>query len=178
MLKLLLTFWLASLLASALSGPTPKRRDANTCADPTLAEVWLQAYSPSQKAHAIDEAADFATAVDNGADWQIQKAEFIAWKTPQEFTVPLYVLNNPTTQDFIYIMSTDGTVPQASGFNTQGIVGYVYPTQTCGSVPLFALFQDTFGDHWHTTSVPERESFIRTGWIDSGTVAFVLPLPS
>ncbi|KAF8873669.1 hypothetical protein CPB84DRAFT_1798215, partial [Gymnopilus junonius] len=167
-----------TLFCGALGGPTPKRRNANTCADPSLAEIFTQAYSPSQKAHAVDVIEDFATADDNGVDWQIQKETFIAWKTEQEFTVPLYVLNNPTTQDFIYIMSTDGTVPTASGFVVGGIVGHVYSTQICGSVPLFILFQDVFGDHWHTTSAVERDGFVRSGWIDSGIAAYVLPLSS
>ncbi|KAF8887880.1 hypothetical protein CPB84DRAFT_1684533, partial [Gymnopilus junonius] len=68
---------------------------------------------------------------------------------------PLYVLFNPSTADFIYIVSSDGTVPTAAGFGSPLIAGYVYDSQVCGSVPLFSLFQDVAGDHWYTTRIVE-----------------------
>ncbi|KAF8873670.1 hypothetical protein CPB84DRAFT_1798216 [Gymnopilus junonius] len=155
-----------------------QHRESNTCADPNLTQTYTQAYSPSQTAHAIDVIYDFVNANAHGTDWQIQRDTFLAWRTPQEFTVPLYVLNNPTTHDFIYLMSTDGMVPTASAFNVGSIIAYVYPTQICGSVPLFALFQDVVSDHWYTTGQTERAGFVESGWIDSGIAAYVLPLSS
>lgn len=113
-----------------------------------------------------------------GADWQVQEDMFLAWGNPQEFTVPLYAFFDATTLDYVYIASGTGTPSAPDGFSLVGPVAYVYDTQVCGSVPLFVVFEDVAGDHWLTTSASERDELISLGWIDSGIVAYVLPLPT
>lgn len=138
-----------------------------------------QWYSPSQRAHVLDETIAIVNAnTQGGSDWQWQADSFLAWGAPEEFTFPLYVLVSPTTGDNIYILSTDGTVPTADGFEEGGTVAYAYSTQICGSLPLFSLSEEVVGDHWFTTSTGERDALASVGWIDSGVVAFVLPIPS
>ena len=85
---------------------------------------------------------------------------------------------NPTTIDYSYVISTDGTTPSVAGLQALGPVAYVYATQVCGSIPLFALAQGTEGDHWYTTVETERDGFVSLGWVDEGIVAFVLPVNS
>ncbi|KIJ36113.1 hypothetical protein M422DRAFT_261440 [Sphaerobolus stellatus SS14] len=65
------------------------RRAADTCADPTLADVWVQGYSPAVTAHVIRPPWVFVASIVVGGDWQIQGPVFRAWENSQEFTVPL-----------------------------------------------------------------------------------------
>ena len=157
-------------------------RSAATCADPSLAVPFVAAFlnTPGATAHAIQPRIVFVHLDSVDAEqWQIQGELFLAWDSPQQFTVPLYQLATAGSKDFTYAIPVDGvTPPTVSGFTTGGIVGYVYATQECGSVPLLAAFQPTVGDHWFTTSVAEHNSLLSLGWADAGTVAFVLPLNS
>lgn len=161
--------------------PQIKRRSAGTCADPSLARVFVEAYSPSNKAHFVDVIENFVRSDTESiapGDWQIQiPAVFSAWKSPQPFTFPLYVLANPTTEDVIFLTSTTGSPPVVSGFQFVNIVGYVYATQVCGSVPLLVAFNEAAGDHWYTTDSTAQSSLIGedSGWSDPGIAAFVLP---
>ncbi|KDR77653.1 hypothetical protein GALMADRAFT_37148, partial [Galerina marginata CBS 339.88] len=78
-------------------------------------------------------------------------------------------------EDAILLLSTDGNPPAASGFTVQTIIGYVYASQVCGSVPLLGAFQQTAGDHWYTTDPGEHSSLLASGWTDAGIAGYVLP---
>ena len=138
--------------------------------------MYKAGFSPSQRAHIVQRASVFINENTIGADWQVQEDAFLAWGTPQQFTIPLYAYFNPTTFDYVYIASGNGAPPSPAGFSLVGPVAYVYGSQECGSVPLFVVFQDVAGDHFLTTSTAQRDELIALGWIDSGVVAFVLPL--
>ncbi|PPQ84336.1 hypothetical protein CVT26_011359, partial [Gymnopilus dilepis] len=58
-------------------------RNTNTCADPSLAEVFKQGYSPSFKAYGLGITTAFVRAIISGGDWQIHNEVFSAWATPQ-----------------------------------------------------------------------------------------------
>lgn len=112
-------------------------------------------------------------------DWQSQGPSFLAWRTPQEFTVPFYQLGANGGDDFIFMPAVNGTPPTAPGFTTwQDMVGYAYSTQICGSVPLLALSNAGATDHWWTTSQSDHDELLAsgTGWVDAGTPFYVLPL--
>lgn len=158
-----------------------KARAANTCADPTIVTTFVQAFDAGRTTHLLGPRWVFVNAdkpTTGAGEWVIQGAIFRAWQAQQDFTVPMYTFFNPTTTDYVSVISTDGNPPPVpSGFTQpQGIRAYVYPTQVCGSVPLFALFQQSAGDHWYTTDTDERSSLISLGWSDAGTLAYVLPL--
>ncbi|PPQ76491.1 hypothetical protein CVT26_012356 [Gymnopilus dilepis] len=155
-------------------------RSANTCADPTKTELYFEGYSPSSTAHVLQRLFAFvSTDTVTHGDWQVQgQVVFQAWSMPQEFTVPLWAMYNPTTIDYSYVIATDGTTPSVAGLQALGPVAYVYATQVCGSIPLFALAQGTEGDHWYTTVETERDGFVSLGWVNEGIVAFVLPVNS
>lgn len=121
------------------------------------------------------EFADSLT-VGNG-DYAFQANIFRAWNTPQPFTFPLHRLFNPTVQDFIFVLSTDGTTPVVAGYQENFIPAYIYSTQVCDSIPLYSVARASATDHFYTTVLSERDDMInRWGWTDSGIIGFVLPL--
>ena len=62
------------------------------------------------------------------------------------------------------------------GYRYEGITAYVYPTQLCNSVPLFRTYNAKVGDHFYTTSAPERDNAItRLNFVDEGIVGYVNP---
>ncbi|KAH9474240.1 hypothetical protein JR316_0013403 [Psilocybe cubensis] len=154
-----------------------ERRNDLTCADPSLADVYVAGYSPANSAHTVSPRWVLALQRSGlGADWEIQGDLFLAWQTEQEFTVPFYRLFNPTTTDWITMISTDGSPPVVSGFEDATVIGFAYSTQVCGSVPLLGASLPSKGDHWYTTDVREHNFFLENGWVDAGIAAFVLPL--
>ncbi|PPQ81851.1 hypothetical protein CVT25_013451 [Psilocybe cyanescens] len=165
---------------SASGNATLESLTANTCADPSISVTYVQAYSPSLTAHALNTRAAFAN-VDTGAaeDWVFQGPDFLAWTDPQEFTVPLYRFFAEATGDYLYTTSTDGNPPSVPGFSFEIIVAYVYQTQVCGSVPLLGAWQKKAGDHFYTTSQPEHTTFMNLpSWVDAGIAGYVLPVSS
>ncbi|KDR69221.1 hypothetical protein GALMADRAFT_145620 [Galerina marginata CBS 339.88] len=157
----LCTLFLSQLYRNALavSNSTEERRAANTCGDPSVAEIFVQAFSPSKTAQVTRVRWVFIATDTIGDDFAIQAEVFRAWETTQTGTVPLYQLSNPSGTDFIYLPSLNGAIPSAAGF-----------------IPLFVVSQPSFTDHWYTTSPTERNSLIASGWVDGGVVAFVLPV--
>jgi len=150
-----------------------KRRVANTCGDPSLATTYYEAFSSSFLVHDINTLAAFINSAALDDIWQIIEPSFKAWDTPgQPGTTPLHSLFNPTTTDFVYLTS-NGTAPTLSRFQAHGIIGYVYATQICGSIPLYAASGPN--DHWYTTSLFEHNKLIGiSGWSDDGVAVHVL----
>ncbi|KDR77731.1 hypothetical protein GALMADRAFT_138787 [Galerina marginata CBS 339.88] len=158
-----------------------QRRTTNsTCGDPSLATTYLEAFSPSLKVHGLNILAQYVVVNANFAeDWEINTASFRAWgSSGQPGTVPFYGLFNPTTTDLVYMISTNGAPPTLPGFQAASILTFVYPTQICGSVPLYSvsLQSGANGDHWYTTNKAEHDVLVTNGGIDAGIAAFVLPV--
>ena len=158
-------------------------REANTCADSSIADLVVQSYSPSGVAHILDFVGGIvATNTQFGTDWQIQSQSFRAWSTAQPFTSPLFRMVANTGVDYRYTVGEDINTPPVppAGWTLDTIDGvafaYVYATQACGSVPLMGVSFPAAEDHWYTTNVRERDDFVSAGWVDEGVVAFVLPL--
>lgn len=72
------------------------------------------------------------------------------------------------------------TLPVVSGFNTSAadIAAWVYDTAVCDSVPLLGASLAAKSDHYYTTDANEHAELLSLGWVDTGIVAYVLPLPS
>ncbi|KDR68080.1 hypothetical protein GALMADRAFT_78958 [Galerina marginata CBS 339.88] len=156
--------------------PSTKHRTTDTCGDPSVAEVFYEGFSPSHTTHVLESHSAFVNADAIDADWQLQRGEFLAWKTPQTGTLPFYRLQSASANDFVFVISTTGSPPVVSGFATApAIIGYVYPTQICDSVPLFTLFLPSATDHYYTIDATERQELISFGWTDQGIAAYVLP---
>ncbi|KDR69708.1 hypothetical protein GALMADRAFT_145414 [Galerina marginata CBS 339.88] len=160
--------------------PTVESRAANTCGDPTEATTYYTAFSlNADRVHGIDTKAAFADANTRGTAWETDSPVFVGWTAPGQLnTVPLYAFGRIGTVDFVYIISTNGNPPPTpSGFNPIGqVIGYVYPTQICGSVPLYGASLASPADHWYTTQLNEHNEIISRGWTDLGIIAYVLPV--
>ncbi|KAF5328874.1 hypothetical protein D9619_011455 [Psilocybe cf. subviscida] len=160
-----------------------------TCADTTLAETIVQGFSPRFSAHTLDTLTgivDKDSTLSN--DWQIQSQPFKAWTNAQSGTsaVPLFKLSwSPLTggQDWKFVLggataSSPPTPPSGWTLVTLNgvpvIPAWVYATQVCGSVPLYSVANSGSSDHWYTTSLKEKSSFVAAGWADEGVVAYVL----
>jgi len=158
---------------------TVQSRTANNCGDPTAATTYYTAYSLSvDRTHAIGTKAGFANQNTIGSDWETDSPVFRGWTAAGQInTVPLYAFARTTSVDFVYLISTDGNPPPTpSGFTASGIIGNVYPTQICGSVPLYGASFASPPDHWYTTELNEHNEIISFGWTDIGITAFVLPV--
>lgn len=156
-------------------------REAETCADPSLATLYIAAFSPTRIAHLIRTPAVMVTTDTlnaNPDNWQYQGPSFLAWLAPQEFTVPFYQLTSSSGDDFLFLPAVNGTPPAVPGFTNQAIVGYAYSTQVCGSVPLLAASNAGATDHWWTTSQSDHDEVLASelGWVEAGIPFFVLPL--
>lgn len=139
--------------------------------------MYYEAYSPSAIAHQLWPLYVFVNADSgSGSDWAIQNQLFCAWGTAQEFTVPLWVLGEAATNDNMYLTSANSSSPPVvSGYDTIEIVGYVYSTQVCGSVPIYSAFEERVGDHWYTTSQTGYQQLLASGWADAGIPFYALP---
>ena len=156
-------------------------REAETCADPSLATLYIAAFSPTRNAHLIRTPAVMVTTDTlngNTDNWQFQGPSFLAWLAPQEFTVPFYQLISSTGDDFVFLPAVNGSAPTVPGFTAQAIVGYAYSTQVCGSVPLLSASNAGATDHWWTISQSDHNEVITSelGWVDAGVPFYVLPL--
>jgi hypothetical protein len=96
-------------------------------------------------------------------------------------TVPLFhltrIVDFALAVDDLYTVSTaDRDSVVASGFYTfVDIASYVYPSQICGSVPFYRLWQASAVRHFYTTSLEKRDAMLATGsWADEGIEGYVL----
>ncbi|PPQ82738.1 hypothetical protein CVT26_000638 [Gymnopilus dilepis] len=174
--------FLLCLLRGSVSGSPVlllgKERSADTCADPSLTGVYVVGFDPNHTWHDYGPRWVFVNNALNGFDWKLQGPAFLAWPNAQELTVPFYELIKQNPDELIFVTSPTGAPPVVDGFTIQGIIGYVYETQVCGSVPLFVAFQEAATDRYYTTSALEHTSLVANGWVDEGIAAFVLPIPA
>src|SRR5690606_21281712 len=56
-------------------------------------------------------------------------------------------------------------------------MGFVAGEGACGSTPLYRLFHPISGDHFYTTSAPERDAALRIGYRSEGTAGHVWTVP-
>ncbi|KAF5309469.1 hypothetical protein D9619_012447 [Psilocybe cf. subviscida] len=155
-------------------------RTINTCADPSLAETVFQAFRAASTVHVLNYRYGYehVNTQSEANFWQDIQPAFRAWPTQQNFTVPLFQLATADRTQYIYQIDDDAqTPPVVNGFNTDVfIIGWVYDSQVCGSVPLMTTAFPAFTDHYYTISAFEHGGLVSAGWTDRGVVAFVLPL--
>ncbi|PPQ66417.1 hypothetical protein CVT26_011286 [Gymnopilus dilepis] len=174
--------WSSALIVSVIAAPlldvsfdSLAIRSKDTCADTSLATTFMQVFYQKGITHALGPRAYTINGITKeGAttDWEFQGDIFVAWNTEQEFTVPLYRFDLGVAQDYMYTTAT--AVP---GYTLGIIIGYVYETQVCGSVPLLGAFNQAETDHYYTTAPNEHSQLIAiSGWTDVGVAGYVLPL--
>ncbi len=64
------------------------------------------------------------------------------------------------------------------GVAPEATLGFWSPAPLCGAVPLYRLYSPASGDHFFTTSAPERDNAVAAyGYRDEGVPAYVWPGP-
>ncbi|KAK0454121.1 uncharacterized protein EV420DRAFT_1645350 [Desarmillaria tabescens] len=79
--------------------------------------------------------------------------------------------------DHFYTTSIDerNNAVQNLGYNDEGIVGYIYPSAACCSVPFYRLYNPTVHDHFYTANANEKNTAAQTdGYVDEGIAGYVL----
>jgi len=61
------------------------------------------------------------------------------------------------------------------GFTAEGICGYIYPDQICGSSPLYRTYNAKGTDHFYTTDPNEMNSVVtQRGFSNEGITGYVI----
>ena len=90
--------------------------------------------------------------------------------------VPLFRLYSAKSGDHYYTANTTNrdAVLSRGNYVSDGIAGYVYADQQCGTVPLYRLYHHTIGDNFFTTDQAEVYDFVdQMGYVDLGVTAYV-----
>ncbi|KAJ7346125.1 hypothetical protein DFH08DRAFT_809962 [Mycena albidolilacea] len=142
-------------------------RSAETCGDPASAVPFYRTYVASTFTD------HFYTARLNIANQQIRPGG-------EESTVPFYRVFNSAAWDNLYTTNiTERDSALKAGYTNPvdgDAVQYIYPTQICGSVPFYRLYNSVIKDNFYTTSESERLEFLSNqGYADVGIAGYVLP---
>ncbi|KAF8180947.1 hypothetical protein K438DRAFT_1602107, partial [Mycena galopus ATCC 62051] len=152
------------------------------CGDPTLTVPFYRGYTSK----AVDHV--YTTDVTNLSDdilhsaYVLQGVAAFVFLAQEESTVRLYRLYSTAATDHFYTISTterDSAV--TNGYMPESELIYTYPTQICGSIPLFRLFSASgklhnWPDNFYSTSESERQNFITNeGYSDVEIAGYVLP---
>ncbi|KAJ7626839.1 hypothetical protein FB45DRAFT_55530 [Roridomyces roridus] len=103
--------------------------------------------------------------------------------TQEPSTTPLYLVysvisNGDATDHFYTTSASDRALLIESGWIDAGVQAYIYPTQICGSVPYYVVYNSAQTEHFYTANQTQYQNFLATaGWADQGIVGYVLPDP-
>lgn len=96
---------------------------------------------------------------------------------PYVKAVPLYRAYNPQITDHFYTASESewNNAVENLEYSREGIAGYIYAEQVCGSIPLYRTYDVAGTDHFYTTNEQEYEGVVAGGFANEGIVGYVLP---
>ncbi|KAJ7629121.1 hypothetical protein FB45DRAFT_920020 [Roridomyces roridus] len=179
-LTLVLSALLCLTVSNALPANNVQHLQARTCGNPGDAVPFFAANGGPIQDYVASTAVAAMQSLVGAQGFTFLGVTARVFTTQETSTVPLYMVylvTNGAVSDHIYTI--DQGEYQALleiGYRDEGIQAYVYPTQICGSVPWYAVYNAAATEHFFTTDEATRASFLATaGWSDQGIVAYVLP---
>ncbi|KAJ7835867.1 hypothetical protein B0H13DRAFT_2369075 [Mycena leptocephala] len=168
---------------------TQQSLSAETCGDPSHAVLFYQTYNSGTVNYYYTAVAATAASVPSGTGpYAFQGAAGFVFVTQEGSTIPFYrlhktVLNGTVPVRDINFFTTNTTerdiALQQQGFElTPGDpLTYIYPTEICGAVPFYRVFNPGAQANFYTTSESERIDFIaNNGYKDLGIAGYIYPL--
>ncbi|KAJ7855485.1 hypothetical protein B0H14DRAFT_2754600 [Mycena olivaceomarginata] len=177
---------LASFSHILLSLPTlfihQQSRATQTCGDQSDAVPFYQTFNSAtvDYYYTVD-----GTLVDDvfAGGYVLQGVAGLVFVTQEESTVPFYRLAKPSPNgvvtDFYTTNTTERDTAIQQGFlleSSGDTLTFIYPTEICGAVPFYRVFNPGAQATFYTTSQSERQSFIAKGYQDLGIAGYILPL--
>ncbi|KAF7374144.1 hypothetical protein MSAN_00295800 [Mycena sanguinolenta] len=160
---------------------SPNPRAAATCGDVSDLAPFVELYIAPITSHIYTIYDNNVTNTFNGnpGTQYLGTAAFI-FSIQDTSTVPFYCLHSAAKTTLFYTANeTERLTALATGFVDYMTAGYIYPSQICGSVPLYRLhFLAANSDYIYTTSVTDRENAITLGFTYEGIAGYVYDLLS
>ncbi|KAF7346880.1 hypothetical protein MVEN_01440000 [Mycena venus] len=152
----------------------------STCGNPADAVPFYRSYHSANVDHwYTPDVAQINTY--NPQGFALQGVAGLVFITQEPGTTPFYRLYNSALTDNFYTISlAEKVAAEQNGYITDGVsvpVSYIYPTQVCGSIPLFRLYSASGQDNFYTTSEAERINAIANGgYADVEIAGYILPV--
>ncbi|KAF7374149.1 hypothetical protein MSAN_00296300 [Mycena sanguinolenta] len=155
-------------------------RTGATCGDVSDLAPFAELYIPSETAHIYTIYNNNVTSVFTNPGTQYLGIVALIFSIQDPSTVPFYCLRNNAATAWLYTANeTERSTALASGYMELFTAGYIYPSQICGSVPLYRLhLLGANSDYIYTTSVTDRENAITSGFTYEGIAGYVYDLLS
>ncbi|KAJ6525139.1 hypothetical protein B0H19DRAFT_1339858 [Mycena capillaripes] len=190
----LLSAWVS--LTSAFSQPdsaqtildlpdsVPGLRNPEICGNPAHGVPFYRSYQSTSIDHWYTPDVQLVNHfVQTPQGFTLEGVTGLVFVTHEPGTTPFYRLFSPSAADNYYTISPaerDAALKNGYVFDDVSLpLTYIYPNHTCGSVPLYHLYNRSKKDNFYTTSDSERVDFISNrGYADAdvGIAGYVLPL--
>ncbi|KIJ46797.1 hypothetical protein M422DRAFT_249532 [Sphaerobolus stellatus SS14] len=158
-------------------------RATDTCGDPCEAIPYVNYFFIDWTDSFLVNTGHFAHYATHSEDVTNMGVKAYMFTTQQPGTVPLFSFVRSGVDRMFLLALADGSAPPApagyvadNSVQTNNTAGYVYPSQICGSIPLYHLFSADIVDHLYTTDQVEKEALLSfNNYTDQGIIAYVLP---
>lgn len=83
-----------------------------------------------------------------------------------------------------YVLDVNHERPASERWEYEGVEGYIYTTKVPGSIALYRLNKYTINggngdlDHYYTTSLTQKDAYVRQGWLYDGIAGYVYSSPT
>ncbi|KAJ7715287.1 hypothetical protein B0H14DRAFT_3171268 [Mycena olivaceomarginata] len=169
----LLTTLVSALRGSKPASATAQTRSAQTCGDPADAVPFYSLFNSPTIDYYYTADAALVDAVFPG--YALQGLAGLVFVTQEESTVPFYRLHQLLANSNNNFFTT--TQPSGFSLTPTDPLTFIYPTEICGAVPFYRVFNPGAQANFYTTSESRRLDFIANqGYEDLGIAGYILPL--